>query len=359
MTFIICYTSIEVVNLKRLFSLIIAAAMLACIAFSAAAYDAKDAYNDFKKQYPDFVGSLLNGGIDEQLLIEFLRSVQSYMIELDANEKITESNFENKALSAVNIVSSREKYVVIQDTLIILYPDAVKQVVVNSTVPEEFKPLMNTIKSIFFNHNMLDNGSSSGTDDNSGSDSDGDDTPQTPITPKPVRFTDVPLTHWAYEAIESLSEKFILNGYLDGAFRPDASITRGEFAKIIVTAANVYDYAATSEFSDVPSDAWYYSYVSSAYKAGLITGYPNGSFAPDAPISRADICTIVYRSLKSENKSGGVPFDDDALIPDYARTAVYSLTDAGIISGMGANMFAPLANATRAQTAKIVYKSFK
>ena len=68
--------------------------MLISMAFSAIAYDASDAYSDFKKEYPDFVNSLLNGGIDEQLLIEFLQSVQNYMIELNANEKITESNFE-------------------------------------------------------------------------------------------------------------------------------------------------------------------------------------------------------------------------------------------------------------------------
>ena len=144
---------------------------------------------------------------------------------------------------------------------------------------------------------------------------------------------------------------------MDGAFRPDENITRGEFAKIIVTAADAYDYAAVSQFSDVPGDAWYYSYISSAYKAGLITGYPDGSFAPEAPISRADICTIVYRFLKPAESSDSAAFDDDSLIPDYAKTAVYSLADLGVISGMGGNTFAPLSNATRAQTAKIIYKS--
>ena len=354
--------------MKKIISLAVAAVMLISMAFSAIAYDASDAYSDFKKEYPDFVNSLLNGGIDEQLLIEFLQSVQNYMIELNANEKITESNFEKNALNAVNIVSSREKYTVIQDTLIILYPDAVKQIVTQSTVPDEFKPLMNTIKSIFFNHNMLNNNTggsgSGGNSGGNGNSSDNDKTPDNgtpgtePIVPKPTRFTDVARTHWAYDAIESLAEKFILSGYLDGAFRPDANITRGEFAKIIVTAADAYDYSAVSEFKDVPSDAWYYFYVSSAYKAGLITGYPDGSFAPEAPISRADICTIVYRFLKSDESSDGAAFDDDASIPGYAKAAVYSLTDLGIISGMGGNMFAPLSNATRAQTAKIIYKSF-
>ena len=323
--------------MKKIISFAVAAIMLISMAFSAIAYDASDAYSDFKKEYPDFVNSLLNGGIDEQLLIDFLQSVQNYMIELNANEKITESNFEKNALNAVNIVSSREKYTVIQDTLIILYPDAVKQIVTQSTVPDEFKPLMNTIKSIFFKHNMLNNNTggsgSGGNSGGNGNSSDNDKTPDNgtpgtePIVPKPTRFTDVPRTH-------------------------------GEFAKIIVTAADAYDYAAVSEFKDVPSDAWYYSYVSSAYKAGLITGYPDGSFAPEAPISRADICTIVYRFLKSDESSDGAAFDDDASIPGYAKAAVYSLTDLGIISGMGGNMFAPLSNATRAQTAKIIYKSF-
>lgn len=172
-------------------------------------------------------------------------------------------------------------------------------------------------------------------------------------------FSDVPLEHWAYEAVGYLSDNLVISGYLDGTFKPNKNITRAEFAKIIVSAMKTVDFEAKAEFSDVNDEDWYAPYVASAYKNGYITGYPDGSFRPNANISRADICAVIYRCIKntaSENNSGTV-FADDTSIPNYAREGVYALAGSGIVNGMGDNRFAPLENATRAQASKIIYLS--
>ena len=128
-----------------------------------------------------------------------------------------------------------------------------------------------------------------------------------------------------------------------------------EFAKIIISALNANDTTAKAEFYDVNENDWYYMYVSSAYKLGLITGYPDGSFHPSDNITRADICTIVNRALKLVPDGSVSTFTDDYAIPTYARDAVYALAAKKIINGNPDGSFMPTAFATRAQTAKIVY----
>ena len=152
-----------------------------------------------------------------------------------------------------------------------------------------------------------------------------------------------------------MASELILSGYLDGSFKPDNNITRAEFAKIIVSATNSFDASAASSFLDVPSESWYYYYVSTAYKLGYITGYPDGSFHPDDNITRADICTIVNRVLKASPDGSVSTFADDWAIPDYARNSVYALASKGIVNGYADRTFAPKSYATRAQTAKIIY----
>lgn len=174
------------------------------------------------------------------------------------------------------------------------------------------------------------------------------------------KFTDMGSAVWAEESVYALVKMGIIAGYTDGTFRPNNSITRAEFAKIIVMASGQYDANATAEFTDVKSKDWYYSYVASAKNLGLVNGRDDGSFDPNAKITRADICTIVYRYIKTINPDFGkdaakATFKDFASVPSYAQEAVQALSAAGIVSGMGDNKFEPKAYATRAQSAKIVY----
>lgn len=206
--------------------------------------------------------------------------------------------------------------------------------------------------------------------DNSGADEDdvqpdvnGSEEKETTPTNDKTTFSDMGEASWAQEAVDALVNMGIISGYPDGTFLPNKSITRAEFAKIIVLASGRYDKNAKCSFTDVPESQWYYSYVASAYEMGFITGRSETIFDPNSNITRADICVIVYRYIKSINsefKAGqNAAFADGDKIPAYAQEAVNALYSASIVGGMGNNKFEPLAQATRAQSAKIVYGAIK
>lgn len=102
--------------------------------------------------------------------------------------------------------------------------------------------------------------------------------------------------HWAQGAIQTLIQSGILNGYPDSTFKPDQSITRGEFAKII---AKAYDLKAsgTAPFSDIQNH-WAKDYISALTQKQIIAGYPDGTFQPDRPITRAEMATMLSRLIK-------------------------------------------------------------
>ena len=345
--------------MKRVISLIVLITILFA-SFGAYALNIKSAYKQFKTAHPDFINSLIAAGISEDVIVSFINDVYDYLMEMDKYTPITKTNFESNAIKAITDVSSREAYYSFQDVLIELYPDAIKLALKDGKVHKDFQPLVATIKKILFPEGGSGSGSGPSSSPDSGSDKDNNNDSKeeeiTPSQPKP-RFTDISQSHWAYTAISYLSDNFILNGYLDGTFKPENNITRAEFAKIIVSATDSFDDSQVSEFNDVSDSDWYYSYVSTAYKLGYITGYPDGSFRPNDNITRADICTIVNRVLKA-TPSNSTVFTDDQLIPEYAKDAVYALSAKGIINGYSDGTFAPTTYATRAQTAKIIYSAF-
>lgn len=112
-------------------------------------------------------------------------------------------------------------------------------------------------------------------------------------------YPDVAFNKWYNNAISTLSNMGIICGYPDGTFRPDAPITRAELTKIAAGFFSDPRVAATYDgrFSDVHGAEWYISYLMTALEEGLIEGYPDGSFRPNRPITRAETCTIVNRTL--------------------------------------------------------------
>ena len=115
-------------------------------------------------------------------------------------------------------------------------------------------------------------------------------------------YSDVKADAWYNNAVCTLSNMGILDGYPDGTFRPDAPITRSEFTKV---AISFFDYAEGyyvygGEFSDVTGAEWFASYLAAALDYGLIEGMPDGTFRPLNNISRAEACTIVNRTLGRE-----------------------------------------------------------
>lgn len=139
-------------------------------------------------------------------------------------------------------------------------------------------------------------------------------------------YSDVPGNKWYNNAISTLSNMGIICGYPDGTFRPDAPITRAELTKIAASFFSDPRVAATYDgrFSDVHGAEWYISYLMTALEEGLIEGYPDGSFRPNRPITRAETCTIVNRTLgRKPEKDHLLPESDMINWPDNINRNIW------------------------------------
>ena len=125
---------------------------------------------------------------------------------------------------------------------------------------------------------------------------------------KTNRYSDVAATSWYNTAVSTLSFMGIITGYPDGTFRPNAAITRAEFAAIAARFDSNGDKTA-AKFSDI-ANHWAKGEISIAYNNGWITGYPNGTFGPQRDITRAEAMTLVNRVLDRQ------PETEDDLLPN-------------------------------------------
>lgn len=138
------------------------------------------------------------------------------------------------------------------------------------------------------------------------------------------RYSDVKSTDWYNNAISTLSNMDIIDGYPDGTFRPNAGITRAEFAKIAVSffKDNVRETIG-DRFSDIHGK-WYTEYVNLANELAIVNGYPDGTFRPDNKIIRAESMTIVNNTLRrTPCKEGLLPVSVMITWPDNAASAWY------------------------------------
>ena len=173
-------------------------------------------------------------------------------------------------------------------------------------------------------------------------------------------FTDLNSFSWAKEAITSLYEKGIVKGYEDKSFGGGNTVTRADFTLMLIRATEK-ETEFTENFADVNEKDYFYKEIGMAKALNLISGLGENAFAPRNKISRQDMAVIAYRYLSSEGLIEKEDFNDDLFadgeeVKDYAREAVASLVDAGIINGYEDNTFRPNGNATRAETAVIIYR---
>lgn len=168
------------------------------------------------------------------------------------------------------------------------------------------------------------------------------------------RFKDVGKEHWAFDYINSLAKKKIINGKENYQYFPEAAITREEFVKIIVTALGINPSEEKSGFTDVPEDAWFNGYVKAAYDAGLISGISDSEFGVGQNVTREDAAVIINRAFELQQNDKKAQFTDSDMISDYAMDAVNALVYSGIITGFADGSFKPKNTATRAEVAKLV-----
>lgn len=172
-------------------------------------------------------------------------------------------------------------------------------------------------------------------------------------------FNDVDLSYWAYDAVEYLAKNNIISGNDNGDFEPGREITREEFVKLLSLALKLADESGTTAFADVLSGAWYEKYIASAVKNGIINGVSDTEFGIGRNVTRQDLAVMLYRAAKFLPEKKYTQFGDDGKISDYAKDAVYTLKEYGIISGKSDSEFAPLEPASRAEAAMMIYRMIK
>ncbi len=169
-------------------------------------------------------------------------------------------------------------------------------------------------------------------------------------------FNDLSGFAWAKTAIEALSSRGIISGRGAGLFDPAAQVTRAEFVKMVVKAFGIPVAQYNGSFEDVSVGSWYAEYVQAASSSGLVTGVDATHFVPDAPISRQDMIVLLYRAKNFTPSSNAKDvFTDSYAISDYAKSAVYTLYEKGMISGSGNGTLEPLRSASRAEAAQMIY----
>jgi hypothetical protein len=178
--------------------------------------------------------------------------------------------------------------------------------------------------------------------------------PTKPELPK-VKLTDL-ADHWAKAFIEKSIELGFVTGYEDGTFRPNGTVTRGEFATMLARALKLELGDTEFSFADQKqTPVWAKAFIQAIAKAGFIKGYEDGTFRANKEITRSELVVIAVRALGLEvNPKATLTFDDADQIPVWARPYVATAAEAGLIKGNGDGKFNPNASSTRAEAVTLI-----
>ena len=172
-------------------------------------------------------------------------------------------------------------------------------------------------------------------------------------------FTDIH-NHWAADNILFAASRGLLSGTSDTTFSPNTGMTRGMFVTALGRLAGINpDSYKTGKFTDVKADAYYAPYVNWAAQNGIVEGVTATTFAPDTNINREQMAVIMANYAKKlgydlPKPLQAVTFADNAQISSWAKNAVRTMQQAGILSGKNGNKFDPKGTATRAEVATVL-----
>lgn len=177
------------------------------------------------------------------------------------------------------------------------------------------------------------------------------------------QFSDLAAGSWYYEAVRSALKNGLMNGTSAHTFSPDVPMTRAMLVTILWRMAGQPD-AKASPFADVVSGSWYAKAVYWAYDRGLVTGVSETAFAPNEPVTREALVTILcrYAALKQNLPAAGDElsrFADGKQVSAYARNAVNWALQTGLLTGVSETKLSPKGLATRAQIAVLLERFLK
>lgn len=183
------------------------------------------------------------------------------------------------------------------------------------------------------------------------------------VAKHPVTFADME-NHWAQAMVEQLAARTIVNGVSTAAFAPNRSVTRAEFASMLVRSLGLKEWSGENpRYSDVAADAWYADAVGIASRFGLVQGMSDGSFRPADPITREQMAVMIARAFAAAAEGGlTIPapaasssgIGDSGDVHAWAAEAVALAVRHGIMQGRPSGDFAPGQQATRAESAVVI-----
>ena len=174
-------------------------------------------------------------------------------------------------------------------------------------------------------------------------------------------FKDVNASDWFYDAVQYVYENDLMSGTGDEKFSPDEVATRGMVVTILYNMEGKPE-VSNSPFTDVPANEWYAAPIAWASANGIVSGYGDGKFGPNDPVSREQMATILYQYSQHKQydlaAQGSVfAFSDGDQASRYALTPLSWAIGKGIISGVGSNLLDPDGNTERSHMAAAM-KSF-
>lgn len=187
----------------------------------------------------------------------------------------------------------------------------------------------------------------------------------TALAEKADDFTDVSRSDWYYQFVDYVTSKGYFNGVADKTFAPAENMTRAMFVTVLFRFDGAKGDRSQSAFTDVAPGEWYTDAINWAAANRIVDGVGNGKFAPNDPITRAQMCTMIERYLALYKKAWKVTLPetgsvsvmvDENAIPAYALAAVKQCQRHGLVNGFEDGTFRPNELSTRAQVAAVIYR---
>ena len=185
----------------------------------------------------------------------------------------------------------------------------------------------------------------------------------TPVNPPAAneRFADVHHGDWFYEAVEYCASRGFMAGTDNGIFSPNVALSRAMVAQILYAMENKPGGASGGKFSDVKDSDWFAAAVNWCAQAGVVAGMDDGTFAPNANVTREQLATMLcsYTRFKGKDATatGNIDqFSDVGRVSSWAADNVKWAVGHGIMAGKDGNVIDPTGNATRAEMAQMIYR---
>ncbi|PSB28092.1 S-layer homology domain-containing protein [Stenomitos frigidus] len=169
-------------------------------------------------------------------------------------------------------------------------------------------------------------------------------------------------SHWARPFIDTLADRQIIAGFPDGTFKPDAPVTRAQFAAIVKNAFSNSAVRVSRGFGDVPNSYWAATAIGKAYETGFMSGYPDGAFKPEQQIPKVQVLVALSSGLNFAPARAAdttlATFRDGGEIPAYAKSGVAAAAERNVVVNYpNVSFLNPNETATRADVAAYIYQT--